>query len=127
MTTTTYRDIRRPILPFALILLVLFTLAVPQLAEVAQNVSHAVERHGLANTEFVRSCLQKDGAYQLWWNPKSKSYSQVCNLGNAESWGMQIVRKIKGRFEEITCFECLDMTLGNVENYLWNQGYMILH
>jgi hypothetical protein len=116
--------------PLPKVVLLAGLLLAASLAGVQYQMSHAEARHGNAGA-VIRNCLQNNGTYQLWYDPTSGNFAQVCNMedvheADSRTWGFQIVRQVKGVFQEVTSFVCRDATCAKIENYMLNRGYMLV-
>jgi hypothetical protein len=108
---------------FLLGLLLLGIIAFAGLYGVQKTISHGFERHGDESTR-VDKCLNDNGAFQVYFNPSTGHYAEVCKIDTG-TWGWRISKQINGVFEKITAFMEDDYTLMDVENYMNSGGYML--
>lgn len=80
---------------------------------------HAVERHGDTALE-IRKCLRDKGALQIW-RLKNGRFAQVCEYEPGK-YGIQIVEKVRGVWEEVTAFRPYDGSWEKVLKYLLRKG-----
>ena len=115
---------RRPTIPPIILLLLALAAALFFTLIVAGNGvdlhrSHAA-KHG-SDAELVRACLdERERPDQLWWNPETGRYINVCFLPDGR-FGLQILGR---NLDEITSYikeKC--KRLKQVERYLSNRGY----
>lgn len=105
------------------LLMVIFLAAI---GAVGLAISHGVERHGEAALT-VRNCLNRGGEIQRWQNENTGRIARVCQIG-PETFGIQIIEEIEGRWEEITSFiKNKFRCVSKVERYLQNTGYEIIN
>jgi len=82
-------------------------------------ISHGQARHGM-DAPVVRQCLDRNGPLQIWHNPSSGNWANMCRVGKL--YGLQI---LDADDFEITAFIKDKMTrLEQVERYLINRGYI---
>lgn len=92
---------------------------------VGLSVSHGFERHG-QYAIAVRNCISNGGTIQRWHNPETGRIARICQLEETV-FGIQIIEKIDGKWQEITAFVKRKMTrLCQVEKYMQNTGYQLL-
>ena len=84
---------------------------------VETNISHAESKH-----PGELDCMQKGDVFQVWENPFSKHCAEIYRI-DENIYGVRIIAKIKGRFEEITAFIDDAENLTQVEEYLIRGGY----
>ena len=95
------------------------------LMAVQANRSHAVQKHG-ASYILVRKCLDDNNADQVWKNPVTGRWAEICKMADGR-FGIRISEKIHGMFEEVTgwIFE-EEYELWHVEEYMIRRGYMMM-
>lgn len=109
-----------------ILVLLLLVIAFASVAGVGLAVSHGIEKHG-QYAAAVHSCINRGGTIQQWHNPDTGRFARVCQIG-PELFGIQIIDQIDGQWEEITAFIKRKMTrLEQVERYMRNTGYQIMH
>ena len=127
MATTTIEQRGSPNLYKIVLLMVLLAAS---LAGVQYMLTHAEARHGVDGVS-VRQCLSNNGTHSLWYDPQTGHWAQICNMedvpdADSKTWGIQIVRKFRGAFEEVTSFVCRDNTCAAIEEYMIRRGYMMV-
>ncbi len=117
---------RLPLLLLALALVTMILWAAPGLADVdTTTASHAAEHHGQSDVDLIHKCLDANGSTRTLVNTRTGCWAQCIQLDDTgRSWGIQIVRQIKGYFCEITAFIRNDTWLDDVVQYLVRRGYM---
>ena len=78
---------------------------------------HAVERHG-AEAVQIRTCLSKDGAYQVWQARDEKNvFYLLCQMPSG-NWGMQIVKRVENTLYELSSYIKGDGSWHTLTRYL---------
>jgi hypothetical protein len=127
---------------YLLLLAIVFAIAAPGIAEIAESVklavgsiqtmySHGGPKHGPELMESLRDCVSNDRTIQIWHNPTTGRSAYVCKLG--PKFGLLIAEVLgkdangKDILKEITGFLKDKLkTIEQVERYLRNQGYQPL-
>lgn len=117
--SVTYQERRTNPKPF----LILFLLALVSATVVGLMFSHGTAKHG-ASAETVRQCLDDKGqirTYDLDYDKKAR----ICEI-EPGMFGIQIIRKYKGKWEEITAYVADQFnTLEQIDAYLRDMGYVL--
>ena len=81
---------------------------------------HAIESHGRAVANTVRTCLTNNGTLEVWYNPSTGREARLCQI-NKGTFGIMIVER--GR--EVTSFIKNKLhRLDQIYRYLENTGYV---
>ena len=98
-------------------------LAAVSQAEIGMAMSHGELKHGVTAASTIDTCFQQNGTYQEWVNPTTGRHARICKLDNGK-FGIQIIEKVDGVWQEITKFVKEKMTCWDqVAQYLKNTGY----
>ncbi len=90
----------------------------PITIEAVRRTEHATESHAVSDVNAIRSCLSKNGSYQNWKiKGTNNEFVRLCEVSK-NTWGIQIVRRIKGKFIEKTAFIPKDGSWARVIEYL---------
>jgi hypothetical protein len=83
---------------------------------------HADDKHGLAVTTMIRTCIDNGGTLESWYNPTTLRSALVCKPN--EKFAVQIARFIETVKREVTSFPKEKLiTIEAVRRYLNNRGY----
>jgi Flp pilus assembly pilin Flp len=96
----------------AVLIVAVLVVGMPQV----QPNLHAVLRHG-DEALAIRRCLENKGPQQVWKKFGSERFILVCKLDDGRL-GIQIVQKVKEKWEEITAFIPENGTPTQVRAYL---------
>jgi hypothetical protein len=82
--------------------IIVLVFAAVLLATIGLSISHAEARHG-SDALTVRNCLENNGPDLIFDNPTRGTKMVVCYLDD-NHYGIQIIRKVNGKWEEVTAF-----------------------
>lgn len=116
--TCNYKTSRPPSLLLPLILVLMVGAATIGLA-----YSHGTVKHG-TEADQVRQCLNDHGHMQLWSHDDWEHKARVCEV-EPGVFGVQIVKLIAGKWEEITAYIPRQAT-GGIAKYLEEIGYRLV-
>ena len=100
-----------------------------QLYGVETDISHAGSKHGEIAIEQIRKCIADDGVYQLWRNPGTDHWIELCIMDrqHLDTFGVRISGHIRGVFKELTGWIENQTCISKMEEYLIRQGYTLIH
>lgn len=120
MTATVFRPTQRRVFPVWILAALALAIGVLMAAGVGNVLpgSHAEDAHGISEVSQIRSCLDKNGPYQVWKSTKDPNqFYFLCELDDGR-WGMQAVVKEGEQLIEKTAFIPKDGSWMRVLNYL---------
>jgi len=81
---------------------------------------HAIERHGAA-VNAIRRCVQDSNSIRRFWRLRNGRLAVMCKLPDGR-WGIEILERLRNRWQEVTAFVPRDGSAEAVQRYLWQRG-----
>lgn len=82
---------------------------------------HAIERHGAAEVNAIRRCVQDSNSIRRFWRLRNGRLAVMCKLPDGR-WGIEILERLRNRWQEVTAFVPRDGSAEAVQRYLWQRG-----